>query len=209
MVIEKNPERIAELEEKGILYIIGDAADEINLIKAGINRAQSLIAALGSDTENVFLVLTARQLAPDLKIVARASNEKVQSKLLAAGASMVESPYEMGAATMAQRIIRPTVTSFFDLTFAQSNADIQMEEIPVTSESRLNGYILQNSGIRQQFNLIIIAIKQANGKMLFNPSFKAKITAGDTVIAVGEPSNLKKLEAVLNPGADEIDVDLD
>ena len=199
VVIEKNGKRIEQLEQEGILYINGDASDEANLVQAGINHAEALIAALGTDTDNVFLVLTARQLAPELKIIARASNEKAKSKLLAAGASMVESPYEMGAATMAQRVIRPTVTSFFDLAFAQSNADIQMEEIPVTVESRLNGLILQESGIRQDFNLIIIAIKQANGQMLFNPSYEARITAGDTVIAVGERSNLKRLEAVLNP----------
>ncbi len=203
VVIEKNGKRIEQLEQQEKLYINGDASDEANLLQAGIKRAKALIAALGTDTDNVFLVLTARQLAPKMKIIARASNEKAKSKLLAAGASMVESPYEMGAATMAQRVIRPTVTSFFDLAFAQSNADIQMEEIPVTVESRLNGLILKESGIRQDFNLIIIAIKQADGRMLFNPSFEAKISAGDTVIAVGERSNLKRLEAVLNPKAQD------
>ncbi len=201
VVIERNDQRIEQLEQQEKLYINGDASDETNLVQAGIGRAKALIAALGTDTDNVFLVLTARQLAPKLKIIARASNEKAKSKLLAAGASMVESPYEMGAATMAQRVIRPTVTSFFDLAFAQSNADIQMEEIPVTVESRLNGLILQESGIRQEFNLIIIAIKQADGQMLFNPSFEARISAGDTVIAVGQRANLKRLEAVLNPKA--------
>jgi len=100
---------------------------------------------------------------------------------------------------MAQRIIRPTVTNFLDLAFTYSSKDIQMEEIPVSSFSNLSDVILKDSGIRQQFNLIIIAIKKSDGSMLFNPSFETVIKAGDTVIAVGEEANLKKLEDILNP----------
>ena len=101
---------------------------------------------------------------------------------------------------MAQRIIRPNVTNFMDLAFAaHRHKDIQMEEIPVDSTSELSGLMLKDSGIRQQYNLIIIAIKNEDEQMLFNPSFEAELKAGDTVIAVGEPTNLKKLEAVLNP----------
>ncbi|MBT8342810.1 MAG: TrkA family potassium uptake protein, partial [Desulfatitalea sp.] len=127
-------------------------------------------------------------------------NEASRAKLTAAGADHAEAPYETGVATMAQRIIRPNVTNFLDLAFAANrHKDIQMEEIPVASGSRLNGLMLKDSGIRQQYNLIIVAIKSHDDQMLFNPSFEAQLKAGDTVIAVGEPGNLKKLEAVLNP----------
>ena len=102
---------------------------------------------------------------------------------------------------MAQRIIRPTVTNFLDLAFADQRKDIQMEEIPVDAESPLNNVMLKDSGIRQKYNLIIIAIKKADEQMLFNPSYEARIGAGDTVIAVGEPANLKKLETELNPNS--------
>jgi voltage-gated potassium channel len=199
VAVENNPDLIPVMDEDGILYVAGDAADEAVLIKAGIQRAKGLIAALATDTDNVFLVLTARQLAPKLTIIARASQEAVKSKLQAAGADSVESPYEMGAVSMAQHIIRPTVTNFLDLAFEYQRKDIQMEEIPVSESSKLVNVQLKDSGIRQNYNLIIIAIKKPDGNMLFNPSFEAAIMPDDTVIAVGEQDNLQKLEKILNP----------
>ena len=199
VVIEKNPELIPVMDADGVLYISGDAADEENLIRAGIKRAKGLVSVLASDVDNVFLVLTARQLDPDLLIIARGSQEESKSKLLAAGANTVESPYDIGAASMAHRIIRPTVTSFLDLAFAHKRKDIQMEEIPVSASSDLVNVILKDTGIRQKYNLIIIAIKKPGKSMLFNPSFEAMIEMGDTIIAVGEEANLQELEKILNP----------
>jgi voltage-gated potassium channel len=159
------------------------------------------VAVLATDTDNVFLVLTARQLSPELFIMARASQRNAIIKLRAAGANMVESPYVMGAMSMANRIIRPTVTSFLDLAFAQRSKDIQMEEIPVSAGSELVNIELKDSGIRQNYNLIIIAIKKPDGSMQFNPSFDAVIKPDDTVIAVGEAASLQRLEWALNPQA--------
>jgi voltage-gated potassium channel len=198
VVIEKNRELIPVMEEDHVLYIAGEATDEANLLKAGIDRAKGVIAALATDTDNVFLVLTARQLNPDLYIIARASHSGLRTKLIAAGADQVESPYDMGAVTMAHRILRPNVTNFLDLAFAHARKDIQMEEIRVGAASPLVGVMLKDSGIRQQFNLIIIAIKKAEGDMLFNPSFESVIHAGDTLIAVGEAENLQKLEKIMH-----------
>jgi voltage-gated potassium channel len=199
VVIESNEKLVPEINTDNILYLWGDASNEALLLKAGIERAKGLVAALGTDAENVFLVLTARQLAPDLFITARASDTEVKNKLRAAGADIVESPYEKGAMRMAQRITRPTVTTFLDLAFESRTTDIQMEEIPINSGSSLDNVILKDSGIRQNFNLIIIAIKKPDGSMLFNPSFEARIRSGDTVIAVGESKNLQDLEKILNP----------
>ena len=199
VVIDKNRELIPILDDDKVLYLSGDASDEAILHKAGILRAKGLIAVLATDTDNVFLVLTARQLNPDLYIIARASRDDSKLKLQAAGANKVESPYEMGAVSMAQRIIRPTVTNFLNIAFAHKRKDIQMEEIPVNSSSGLINVMLKDSGIRQQFNLIIIAIKKPDGSMLFNPSYETVIEADDTVIAVGQEGNLQKLENKLNP----------
>ena len=199
VVVEKEPDLIPMMDEDKILYVSGDAALEVNLYKAGITRAKGLIAALGKDTENVFVVLSARQLNPNLFIFARASQNEAKSKLQAAGANKVESPYDIGAMSMAQRILRPTVTNFLDLAFAHKRKDIQMEEIPVSTSSALVNVMLKDSEIRQRFNLIIIAIKKPDDSMLFNPSFDAVIEAGDTVITVGQEENLKKLEKILNP----------
>lgn len=199
VVIEKNPVLVPVMEEDNVLYISGDTADEATLLRAGIEHAKGLVAVLGSDVENVFLVLTARQLNPKLFIMARASFKESKSKLLAAGASAVESPYEVGAVSMAHRIIRPTVTSFLDLAMTHVRKDIQMEEIPISPDSVLANTMLKNSRIRQDYNLIIIAIKQVDGSMTFNPSFETCLEPGTTVIAVGQEQDLKNLEIILNP----------
>jgi voltage-gated potassium channel len=199
VVVERSADLIPAMEKDRALYLHGDAASEAVLEKAGIHRAKGLVAALATDTDNVFLVLTARQMAPRLAIIARAGFEDSKKKLLAVGANLVESPYEMGAFRMAQRILRPTVTSFLESAFSSARKDIQMEELAVSNASTLAHLSLKDSGIRQKYNLIIIAIKKPAGAMLFNPSFEAVIEPGDTVIAVGEVDNLDQLEKVLSP----------
>lgn len=199
VVIEKDPDMIPIMEEDEVLYLSGDAADETLLKRAGIEKANGLAAVLATDTDNVFLVLTARQLSEKLFIIARASKGGTSSKLMAAGANKVESPYETGATNMAHHIIRPTVTSFLDLAFAHQRTEVQMEEIPVSKNSSMTDLMLKDSGIRQKYNLIIIAIKKHDGDMIFNPHFESIIQGGDTVIAVGENENLQSLEKELNP----------
>lgn len=197
VAVEKAPELVPAMEQDGVLFLQGDATSEEVLMRAGIERAKGLVAVLATDTDNVFLVLTARQLAPRLTIIARSSREESRKKLLAAGADLVESPYEMGAYRLAQRIMRPAVTSFLEFAFSTTRKDIQLEELAIGAGSGLAGLSLKDSGIRQKYDLIVIAIKKADGAMLFNPSFESVIAAGDTVIAVGEVENLDRLEKVL------------
>ncbi|MGD8267001.1 MAG: NAD-binding protein [Desulfobacterales bacterium] len=199
VVVDNNPDLAAAIAEDGVLFIEGDATEEATLIKAGIERAKGLVSVLATDTDNVFLVLTARQLNSDLDIIARAGDERAKAKLKAAGATTVESPYEMGAMRLAQRILRPKVTSFLDFALSTKRKDILMEELPVSNDSGLANLTLKDSGIRQRYNLIVIAIEKATGEMLFNPSFEALITAGDTLIAVGEEPNLHALAKDLSP----------
>lgn len=199
LVLEKNQNLTAVMDEDEILYIAGEATDETNLIKAGLERARGLIAALGTDADNVFLVLTAKQRNPDLFVVARASQNETKKTLYAAGANVVVSPYDIGARRMAHAILRPTVIDFLEMAFADESTDIQIEEITVAPSSSLVGTTLQDSGIRQNLNLIIISMKKADGSMLFNPLAETRIETGDTVIAVGESEKLRRLEGILNP----------
>jgi len=153
VVIEKNEDTISAMEADGVLFLIGDATDETVLLNARIKEAKGLVAVLATDAQNVFLVLTARQLNPDIFIIARSCESRSKSKLLAAGADAVESPYDMGAMIMAQRIIRPTVTSFLNLALASQRKEIQMEEMPITAASSLVNVMLKDSGIRSEFQL--------------------------------------------------------
>jgi len=199
VVVEKNEKLTDPLEKDNMHYLHGDASDEDLLEKAGIKKASSLIAALGTDTANVFLVLTARQLNPDIYIMARASNPDVKNKLLIAGANFVESPYDIGAISMGLKLLRPSVSNFLAVALSRKKEAIQIDEIFVPKSSQYTNVALKDSGIRQDFNLIIISIKKASGEMLFNPHFETLIEPGDTVIVMGKTPDLKKFTKAINP----------
>jgi voltage-gated potassium channel len=196
VVIENDPALLPALEATGYYFINGDATREEVLLEAGIERAKGLIAVVSSDADNVYVVLTARSLNPNLYIVARGEAIGSEKKLFRAGADKVESPYEMGGQKMAQTILRPTVVTFMELAMKEG-VDWTMEEIVVSQTSPLLGVPLSESGIRQKLDLILVAIKRADGEMLFNPSHLTRIQAGDTLIALGLRKNLDALEQMM------------
>jgi len=200
VVIENDDTLVEILSKNKIHYLQGDASDEDILVKAGIKKALFLIAALGTDTANVFLVLTARQLNPDIYIMARASGSEVKNKLMIAGANRVESPYDTGATSMGLKLLRPSVSSFLDIALSRKSEAIQIEELFVPKSSQYTNVALKDSGIRKDFNLIIISIKKTSGEMLFNPHFETLIEPGDTVIVMGKSLDLKKFAKAINPG---------
>jgi len=186
------------LKEEGFLYIDGDAADDKILLKAGIERAQGLIATVSTDAANVYIILSARGLNPNLYILARSSAEKnAETKLLRAGANKVISPYFIGATRMAQLLVRPNVIDFIDLTVHAGELGLRLEEMRVSSESALCNRNLQDSGLRKEYDLIVVAIKRVEGRMLFNPSPQETILPGDTLILLGDYQNIKELEKIL------------
>lgn len=199
VVIESNTERIPIMNEDGILYLAGGATEESNLLKTGIKKASHLITALGTDPDNVFLVLLAKGLNPQIKVVARASQNAIKKPLSAAGADVVVSPFDIGARRMAHAILRPNVIRFLEFAFADEATDIHIEEITVGASSGLVDVPLKESGIRQSFNLIILSIVSEDGELSFNPSADTRISIGDTLIIVGCKESLAKLGAVLNP----------
>jgi voltage-gated potassium channel len=198
LVIERNQDLVHVLDEDNNLYITGGATDEANLVKAGIERASGLVAALGTDADNVFLVLMAKQRNPDLFVVARASQDETKKTLYAAGANVVVSPYDIGARRMAHAILRPTVIDFLELAFADESTDVYIEEITMKATSSLVDKSLQDL-VREDLNLNVMAMKKRDGVMLFNPLVETRIEAGDTVIVLGESENLRKLVKLMNP----------
>jgi voltage-gated potassium channel len=182
-----------------VLYVTGEATIEENLSKAGIKRASNLIASLGTDADNVLLVLLAKGLNPGLYVVARASQNASKKPLYTAGADVVVSPYDVGARRIAHAILRPNVIRFLEYAFADESTDIHIEELPVSENSRLVGVSLKDSGIRHSHNLNILSIIKEDGDMIFNPSADTTFRAGEKVIAVGTMIDLKKMEELLNP----------
>lgn len=199
VVIESDENLVVTMENDKMHYVHGNASDENLLEKAGIERASFLVAALGTDAANVFLVLTARQLNPNIYIMARASSPDVKSKLMVAGANFVESPYDIGAVSMGLKLLRPSVSNFLEIALSRKKEAIQIDELFVPKSSQYTNVLLKDSGIRQDFNLIIISIKKASGEMLFNPHFETLIEPGDTVIVMGKTPDLKKFAKAINP----------
>jgi len=196
VIVEKDPEICQRLSDDGILYVAGDATDDATLEAAGIRQARGLITAVTSDTENVYITLTARGLNPGLFILARAGEEGSDLKLRRAGASKVISPYVIGATRMAQAILRPSVVDFIEIATAGHNLELQMEEILVRSGSRLAEQTLLTSGIRKDLGTIIVGIKKGDGKMVFNPASETTIAAGDILITLGERPAIENLERI-------------
>ncbi len=199
VVLEKSDERVPVMNTDHVLYVTGEATVEENLLKAGIKRASNLIATLGTDADNVLLVLLAKGLNPGLYVVARASQNASKKPLDTAGADVVVSPYDVGARRIAHAILRPNVIRFLEYAFADESTDIHIEELPVSENSRLVGVSLKDSGIRHIHNLNILSIIEEDGDMLFNPSADTKLRAGERVIAVGTMRDLKRMEELLNP----------
>lgn len=196
VVIEQNPDFCEKIAAEGYLYIQGNATEDEILLAAGIERARGLITAVTSDTENVYITLTARGLSPELFILSRAGDEGSEKKLTRAGASKVISPYNIGGSRMAQAILRPSVMDFIEIATAGQNLELQLEEILVTGQSRLAGLSLEQTGVRREFGLIIVGIRSGNAPMIFNPPAETIITAGDILIALGPQPSIVKLENI-------------
>ncbi|MEW6221078.1 MAG: NAD-binding protein [Thermodesulfobacteriota bacterium] len=197
VVIENQAGELRALEEAGYLFLEGNAAEDQVLIKAGIHKARGLVSVVSSDADNVYITLSARGLNKDLFIMARsAAGEGAETKLLRAGANRVVSPYDIGARRMASLILRPTVSDFVDLTVHAGQLGLRLEEAVIGPTSSLVGLALKDSGLRPDYDLIVVAI-QRQGRMLFNPSPLERLAEGDILVVLGEHDNLERFNQIL------------
>ncbi len=199
VIVEQDPGKAKWALEMNYPVIVGDATSEVTLRLARIEFARGLASAVTSDAQNVYIVLTARGMAPELPIVARASEEAAESKLLKAGATTVISPYTFAGQRMARWLTRPHVQRFIDLALSSLNdgsLDLQIEEVRVAERSKLAGRNLMDANARHELGVIVLAIRHPDGHLEFNPGPQREIVPGDFLIAMGDSQKLKDLEGL-------------
>lgn len=191
VAIESDGLKVAELIEGGAHVLVRDATLEETLRDAGVERARGLVACLPDDADNVYVVLTARDLNRNLHIVARAVEEQAEAKLIRAGADRVVAPTIIGSQRMAQALMKPAVADFME-SFTTEDLDLKFEQVEIVSNSPYAGQKIGSTNLRSELNIVIVAIRRRHGEMSINPSGDATIEAGDILVAIGRTESLVK-----------------
>lgn len=192
VVIESDPQRAAEFSQRGVPVLVGDATLEESLRAAGVEQARGLAACLPNDADNVYVVLTARDLNPKLRIVARAAEEQAESKLLRAGADHVIAPTIIGGHRMAVALTKPAVSEFMD-SITANELGLVFEQVEVDPASDFVGCALGDTSIRSELDVVIISIRRRDGQAIFSPAGDCRIETGDILIAIGRAESLSTL----------------
>lgn len=195
LVIESDQQKCETLMAMNIPVLVRDATLEESLIEAGVEHARGLASCLPDDADNVYVVLTARDLNPNIHIVARAAEEQAESKLIRAGANRVVAPTIIGGHRMAMALTKPAVGDFLDSVTA-NHLELGFEQLEVDAVSSLVGRKLSESVIRSELNIVIVSIRRSDGQIIFNPSGETKIESGDMLIAIGNAESLARLNAL-------------
>lgn len=198
VLIEQDQETIERCRSLGeLFYVNGDATDDANLIAAGIERASGIIICLPSDKDTLYVTMTARMINPSIRIISSMTEQAIEPKLVKAGADKVVSPNFIGGLRMASEMIRPMVVDFLDHMLRSSQGNIRIHEIRISEKSPVVEKKISESGIRDKYDLLVLAIKRVTNEMEFNPSPQCFIEAGMTLIVMGEVDNIARARAAL------------
>jgi len=194
VIIERDSDRMQQAVDAGFLAVEADASSEQVLKRVQIGRARGFIAAVSTDAENVYAVLTARLLRPDLYIIGRAETEDAKAKLVRAGADRVVSPYQIGGLQLAQTALRPAVVDFVQIATSSDNLELNIEQVQIGEGSGLAGQSIVAANLRQRFGVVVVGIQRSDGRMEFNPSPDAVMHAGDQLVVLGHIEKLRELD---------------
>ncbi|MCP4674937.1 MAG: potassium channel protein [Deltaproteobacteria bacterium] len=223
VIIENQEERIQDLKKNArsegqeLVYIYGDATADETLEEAGLARARGLVAALPSDKDNLYIILSARQANPNLRIVARATEKDAPSKMLHAGADRVVSPNYIGGLRIASEMLRPQVVEFLDMMLRDQEQATRIEQVALPEDSPLVGKCLMETNIRKATDVLVIALREKNGNYTYNPGPEAVLTERCTLIVLGTMKSIIRLRdsiggvknslVLIHPPTGEIDLD--
>jgi len=194
VIVELNPDHAAQAAVTHLAHV-GDATEEDVLKAVGIERARTVVTTLSSDAANVFITLTSRNLNPKLQIIARGESLATQRKLHQAGADRVVLPASIGAQRIAAIITRPSTIELLELVAGQTKMDVEVNEVVIPAASALAGKTVSATEMRRRHRLLIVAVKQEQGGMIFNPDGDFVFSAGDTVIVMGKPADIALVRA--------------
>lgn len=197
VIIERDEDRAIEVESSGFLVVRGDATLDESLISAGVERATRLVSLLPKDADNLYIILTSRELNKNIFIISRAEDDVGEKRLIRAGANKVIAPYRIGGQRVAGGLLRPHVATFLDLAGNGNTGDLLLEEIVIPDESPIVGVSLRDSGIRNTASIIVAAIIDLEGQMKFNPSADTILEKGFTLICFGYKKDFDKLEKLV------------
>lgn len=197
VVCDRNEDRVERAMKMGMLAVVADATRDESLREMHVERARGLVAALATDADNMFLILSAKTLNPTLATAARAAEEEAEQKLKRAGADTVFAPYYLTGHRLAASILKPHVQEFLDIFTRDIGLNASVEQVRVAGDSEFNGKSLKDIQLRRELGVIVLAIRRENGTMQFNPPAEAIIHSGDCLIVMGETANLRRLESLL------------
>jgi voltage-gated potassium channel len=197
VIVDIDPERIERAMLAGLLGAVADSTRDETLRLVGIDRARGLVAALATDADNLFVLLSAKGLNPKIFVATRAAEEGAEEKMRRAGADAVFAPYTMTGHRLAQSLLRPHVVQFLDFTTKDVGDDIAIEQVRVGAASEMAGKTIKEMHLRQAAGVIVLAIRNARGEMMFNPPPEGAVRAGDHLIVMGRPQDLRTLEGLL------------
>jgi len=197
VIVDSNPERVERAMLAGMLAVAADSTRDETLHSVAVKRARGLISALATDADNLFVILSAKNLNPKLYVATRAGEEEAEEKLRRAGADAVFTPYTTAGYRLAQAVLRPHVFQFFDIATKSMGLDVVIEQVRVTESSEFASRSLEQTRLRRDLGVIVLAIRKMDGSMIFNPPAETVIAAGDHLIVMGEPGNLRVLENLM------------
>src|SRR5689334_5931833 len=197
VVVDIDPERAERAMTQGMLAVAADSTRDDTLREVGIERARGLVAALATDADNLFVLLSAKGLNPGIYVAARAAEEGAEGKMRRAGADAVFAPYSITGHRLAQSLLRPHVVQFLDFTTKDIGEDITIEQIQVAESSEMVSRTIKDMQLRKEVGVIVMAIRKGDGRMMFNPPAETAVEGGDFLIVMGRPENLRALESLL------------
>jgi voltage-gated potassium channel len=192
IVVDTRPERVEHAQELGYFAVEGNAAKELMLIEAGIEKARALIAAVNSDAENVFIVLTARSLSADIQIIARANYEDSEPKMIRAGANRTIVPYDISGKRMVTMLMRPSVSDFLDEVAHVGGLELLLEQIQIEPDSPLAGKTIAETNFRYEMGVAILACRNPQGVFDMHPGPNTLIEPDGILLVLGTREQLRE-----------------